>query len=620
MHRPLKVTRKKKNKFDAEKAAHASSLFFGVAIITVFGYDKKMKEKTKQFRFMSYFSGSIKLSIIGFGAMFITILLELLKPLIIREIIDKAFPQKNLTLMIELAVAFSVIVFGGGIISYFRDMSMARLGLNIVTKIKEDVFAKLLRLPISYLDTHTPGSLMARVESDTEKVKQLFSNVAINIFGNIILFAGMIAVIFTINLWFAIIFLLITPVFSVLVFFFFNLLTKQWDKLREKYSEIMGIITEYIQGINVIQAFNRIPYAEKQIKTKSEEYRNLSIKVWSIEFASMETISLLMGPVFTALVIKTLAPNIFSGAMTVGSLLLLLDYGKRVLDPIMALADNFKMIQMSNVALKRLGSILDEKDEAEGSETAKHFSHSIEFKNVSFAYKNEDWVLKNVSFSIKKGKTVALVGSSGSGKTTTVSLLTKLFNPQKGEILIDEKNINDFTLDSWRRKIGLVLQDVYLFPGSILENVRIYNDTISEEEVLKALESVHAMDFINKLPNGINTDLLERGGNLSQGERQLISFARACVINPEIIILDEATASVDPKTESFIKESTDKLLTNKTGLIVAHRLSSIINADEILMFHEGEIIARGTHTELMQSSSEYANLVKLQILKVTEKV
>ncbi|MCE1206804.1 MAG: ATP-binding cassette domain-containing protein, partial [Spirochaetia bacterium] len=232
-----------------------------------------------------------------------------------------------------------------------------------------------------------------------------------------------------------------------------------------------------------------------------------------------------------------------------------------------------------------------------------------------FAYKDEDWVLKDVSFSIQKGKMTAVVGASGSGKSTTVSLLCGFYHPQKGRITIDGKPFSSLNLVEWRKKIGLVLQDVYLFPGSVFENVRIYNDEIPESEVRSALARVHAEDSVQKLPSGIATNLWERGGNLSAGEKQLLAFARAIVVNPEIAILDEATSNIDMETEQKIKASLEILLKGRTSLIVAHRLSSILNADQILFFSEGKILARGTHQELYENLPAYRLLVEQQFLK-----
>ncbi|HNV62552.1 MAG TPA: ATP-binding cassette domain-containing protein, partial [Candidatus Cloacimonas acidaminovorans] len=286
----------------------------------------------------------------------------------------------------------------------------------------------------------------------------------------------------------------------------------------------------------------------------------------------------------------------------------------------MQISENVMQIQRSFASLKRILELteLPTEDDTYTGTKIPVFEQEIKFENVWFAYKEGEWVLKDISFTIPKGKKIALVGPSGSGKTTTVSLLCGFYPVEKGKILIDGVPLSEMDFREWRKKIGLILQDVYLFPGSILENVRVYNDQISEDKVQKAISIVQLDDFIKKLPEGINAELAERGQNISQGEKQLISFARALAFEAEIIIMDEATASIDPQTEAKIQRSMENLLSGKTALVVAHRLTSVLDADEILYFSDGRITARGKHNELLQTSPEYQKLVELQMLKVQD--
>jgi ABC-type multidrug transport system fused ATPase/permease subunit len=307
--------------------------------------------------------------------------------------------------------------------------------------------------------------------------------------------------------------------------------------------------------------------------------------------------------------------------MTIGTLLVFLEYGRRLLDPLMAIAENIRGIQQARVSLKRIFDILSlSPEESSGREEAS-FDAEIEFRKVWFRYKDgeENWILKDVSFTIPKGSTMALVGPSGSGKTTVVSLLCRFYEPQKGEILVDGKPLKSLELQSWRRKLGLVLQDVYLFPGSVLENVRVYNDAVSVGKVEESLATVQASELVARLPGGLGSEIRERGSNISAGEKQLLSFARAVAFGPEIIVLDEATASIDVKTERKIQDGMDSLFEGRTAVIVAHRLSSILNADQILFFKDGRIAARGSHEELIGAFPDYAELVRLQLLTGDDK-
>jgi len=282
----------------------------------------------------------------------------------------------------------------------------------------------------------------------------------------------------------------------------------------------------------------------------------------------------------------------------------------------MSISENVMQIQRSFVSLKRILELneLQSEDEIFTGKRLPTFEHEIRFENVWFAYNNEDWVLKDISFTIPKGKKIALVGPSGSGKTTTVSLLCYFYQAQKGQILVDGVPLSEIDFRAWRRKIGLILQDVFLFPGSILENVRVYNDAISEEKVKEAINVVQLDEFIQEQRLGLDTELAERGQNISQGEKQLISFARALAFDAEIIVMDEATASVDPQTEARIQHSMERVFANKTVVVVAHRLTTILDADEILFFDKGRIIHRGTHQQLLNESSEYRKLVTLQMI------
>jgi len=325
----------------------------------------------------------------------------------------------------------------------------------------------------------------------------------------------------------------------------------------------------------------------------------------------MGGLSFIIGPGFMAAVIVLLSPKILAGAMTVGTLLVFLEYGRRLLDPLMSIAENIRNIQQARVSLKRIFDILSiPSEKREGDAPA--FESTIEFRHVWFRYKEDEWVLQDVSFTIPKGATFALVGPSGSGKTTIVSLLCRFYEPTRGEILVDGAPLAGLDLGAWRRKIGLVLQDVYLFPGSVLENVRVYNDAIGEGAVSDSLATVQASELVAKLPKGLDSEIRERGSNISAGEKQLLSFARAVAFGSEIVILDEATASIDVKTERRIKEGMATLLSGRTAVIVAHRLSSIINADEIIFMKDGRIAARGKHAELLSSFADYAELVRLQ--------
>ncbi|HAP44303.1 MAG: hypothetical protein A2087_08575 [Spirochaetes bacterium GWD1_61_31] len=563
-------------------------------------------------RFFSYLKPYLGLFLAGLAAMALVTAAKLSGPLILAGIIDRAIPRQDIGLMVRFGLLFLGLVIFGGVLTYFQTMLIVRLGLNVVTRIKDDLFSHMLTLPVSYFDKHQVGELMARVESDTERVKQLFSETAIMLIGNALYFLGIFGVFLSRNARVSLYIFLPMPVLLFLFMFIFDKLRPLYDKARKKYAEICAVATEFVQGIEILQVFNRTKQAADKLEAASLDKRNSEIKSGLIEYSSMGVMQFLAGPMFMVLIIRLVAPGVFSGALTVGMLLVYIEYGMRLFEPLFSIGENIRGIQQARVAMNRIFSIMDETGEVAKADLPPRFEREIEFRNVSFAYKEDEPVLRNVSFSIKKGQTVALVGPSGSGKTTTVSLLCRFYPVGSGNIFIDGVPLANIDLTAWRRTIGLVLQDIYLFPGSILENVRIYDDEISEIQVFEALKTVHAADFVRKLPLDVRTELHERGTNLSMGEKQLLSFARAVAFDTQLIIMDEATASVDVATERRIQDSMQELLKGRTALIVAHRLSSILNADRILFFKDGRIIAQGRHAELLAQLPEYEELVKLQ--------
>ncbi len=541
-----------------------------------------------------------------------------------RNIIDVRIPRADVRGMVMSALGYLGLVLAMGGLNYYGTIVVARLGLEIVTRIKEALFSHLLTLPVSYFDKHPVGELMARVESDTERVKELFSRIGITLLTNVLFFAGMLVVCLCLEPRVTAVLAGGLPLALGFVVYFFDKLRVLYDASRTRYAAVVARVTEFVQGAEIIRAFGRGRWAYESLERESRGKRDADVKASMLEYSAMGALGFVMGPLFTALIVKVLAPQIVTGAMTLGTLLVFLEYGRRLFDPIMAIAENIRAVQQARVSLKRIFDILDlEPEPGRGSTHAvcgpsheARFQHDIEFRHVWFRYKEEEWVLKDVSFRVPRGANIALVGPSGSGKTTAIALLCRFYEPTRGEILVDGTRLSELDLESWRHKIGLVLQDVYLFPGTVLESVRVYNDEIPDLAVRKALSTAQALEFVERLPGGLGAEIRERGSNLSAGEKQLLAFARALAFAPEIVVLDEATASVDAKTERLVSRGMAELTKGRTSVVVAHRLSSIMNADEILFFKEGRIAARGRHEELVAAFPEYAELVRLQFPSV----
>jgi len=560
------------------------------------------------------------LLIFGLFAMLVTSGLRLLNPLILAQIIDHSIPDKNMAQMFQYGAYFVIVILLSGLLSYLQILLLSRLGIKIITKFKGNVFSHLLKLPVSWFNKQPVGELIARVESDSERVKVLFSDLSITIIGNVLFFIGGFVILFILQWQITIYILPAIILCGIGYWFLFKYLNKFFRLIRERYAIITAKITDYVQGIQMIQALNQEKKALQDVEKASLDKKKVEVHTQIIEYGSHSIFSFMVNVVFIIIVILVSAPKIIAGTLTVGILIVFIQYIYQLIWPMMQISENVMQIQRSFASLKRILELteLPTEDDTYTGTKIPVFEQEIKFENVWFAYKEDEWVLKDISFTIPKGKKIALVGPSGSGKTTTVSLLCGFYPVEKGRILIDGVPLSEMDFREWRKKIGLILQDVYLFPGSILENVRVYNDQISEDKVQKAISIVQLDDFIKKLPEGINAELAERGQNISQGEKQLISFARALAFEAEIIIMDEATASIDPQTEAKIQRSMENLLSGKTALVVAHRLTSVLDADEILYFSDGRITARGKHNELLQTSPEYQKLVELQMLRVQD--
>jgi ATP-binding cassette, subfamily B, multidrug efflux pump len=581
--------------------------------------DKKKKEAKRLVhikQIIPYIWSEKWLFIGGLVMMLAGSILKLLDPLIIAHILDFIVPTGDVDKLYRFAGLFVAVILASGLLTYFQVIVLSRMGLKIVTKLKFRVFDHFLHLPVGYFDNNPVGELISRVESDCENVRQLFSDLSVTILGNLLFFIGMVVVMMLRHFNITLILMIPISLIVICVFFVVRYLAKFFRRARELNADITGVINEYIQGISIVQLFNRQDKVIKLLDEKGKDKKHVESKAMFTEYGFWGLYGFLIETVFVVLLIYLMVPQIIGGLVTLGTLIVFIQYSQRIFWPLMMISENINQIQRAFASLHRIFGILAIKDEyaARTANIPAKFDNEIEFRNIKFSYKEDEEVLRGISFSIKKGETVALVGASGSGKTTVVSLLCGFYNIKEGGIFVDGVNLNHFDLKSWRQKIGLVLQDIYLFPGDIKENIRIYNDQINDEQIYEALRFVQTDEFLSRLDNGISSEIKERGRNISVGEKQLLSFARAIVFSPDIIILDEATASIDIRTETKIQQAMKSILKDKTAVIVAHRLSSVMTADKILLFQNGQIIAAGKHQELLISSTEYRKLVELQFL------
>ncbi len=509
---------------------------------------------------------------------------------------------------------YILIILINCFLGYFSVMILQKIGQGIVKKLREETFIHIESLSIAQINKNPIGKYVTRVTSDLNKISLLYSDVIVNLFKAILLIIIVIVMMFIISPTLTLYVLIITPILAVLSYFFNKLSRGQFRLVRGSISNINAYLNENLNGMKVIQIFNQEDKKKNEFDLKNKELKKNYIKQILI-FSVFRPIIYFL---YLSTRIIVLFRGVFlikDGALTITSCVSFYNYISNLYNPIQTLADLFQTMQNGFASSERIFELLDTKIEIENSEGAldiDHFNGKIEFRNVWFAYVDDNYILKDVSFVINPGDTVAFVGATGAGKTTILGLITRNYEINKGEILIDDIPIKNIKIESLRRNIGQMLQDVFLFSGTIKNNITLHDDRFTDEEILEAAKYVNADKLINKLDGGMDYKVLEKGTNFSAGERQLISFARTIVHKPNILILDEATANIDTETEVLIQDSLEKMMSIGTMLVVAHRLSTIQHADKIIVLHKGEIIEEGNHQELLKKHGMYYKLYELQ--------
>ncbi len=541
---------------------------------------------------------------------------ELAGPLILRMVIDNAIPQKSVRDIIFYSILFAGTFSFAMILSYIQVIIATKIGLAVVRDLTEEVFRHMLTLSVSFFDKHPTGKLMARVESDSERVRMLFSDVSMALLRNVAMVGGTIGIMMvadaSITIW---ILLLLFPI-ALLTVPILKHMRKLYRRVRAAYARISGFISEYVRSVPVLQVFGATGMASGRVHLEGKRYLNREIRAYFWEYGFW---SFLGSCEIVAVVIILLSgrAGVISGAVSIGTVVMFVEYTRRLFGPVVMFSETLNMVQRAAASAERLFDILSTEtltpdghlEESDFPEDWKE----IRFENVWFSYSKENQALKDISFVIPKGRMVALVGASGGGKSTIVSLLMRFYEPTEGKITINGIDIRDFRLDVWRRRLGLVLQNVNLFSGTLSENLTVFKRDIPLENQKKALRTIEAEDILERIPGGLDGKISEGGLNLSMGQRQLINYARAVLIEPELLILDEATSSVDPGTEKRIQRSTDLIIKDRTALVVAHRLSTVTHASNIIVVQHGEIIEQGKHDELLRHAGAYAGLCRLQL-------
>jgi ATP-binding cassette subfamily B protein len=488
------------------------------------------------------------------------------------------------------------------------------MGQSVVRDMRVAVFEKVLGLNLSQFDKTPIGTLTTRTINDIESINDIFSDGLIPIIADLLTIIFTLATMFWMDWRLTLISLIPFPIMIIATYYFKESVNKSFIRVRNAVAALNAFVQEHITGMQVVQAFASEEREFTKFNKINTEHRNANIKAifaYSVFFPIVEVVL----AVSTGLLVWWIAGK----ALDAGLLVAFILYLNQIFRPLRVIADKFNVLQMGMIAAERVFVVLDNPDFLPVSPTDAFkpidMQGSIEFKHVWFAYNEENYVLKDINFAVQSGETVALVGHTGSGKTSIISLLNKLYLIQKGAILVDGVNINDYDLDTLRKGIGVVLQDVFLFSGSILDNITLRNPAIKRAQVVEAAKMIGVHDFIMQLPNNYDYHVMERGNTLSLGQRQLLSFIRALLYNPSILILDEATSSIDTESEQMIEKATDTLISGRTSIIIAHRLSTIRKADKILVLDKGELKEVGNHESLLALGGLYAKLHEMQFEK-----
>ncbi len=543
-----------------------------------------------------------------------------LRPYLIQYTIDHevaAGDYRGLVMMIYLLVG---VLFVHAIVQYLHTYLSGWIGQYIIRDIRLKLYRHLLRLRLKFYDNTPIGRLVTRVISDIETLSEVFSQGLASIVGDLLQLVFIVAFMLYANWKLALVCLTTLPVLIAVTYVFKEKVKVTFNAVRNAVARLNTFVQEHVTGMSIVQIFNSEEPEFEKFKAINEEHKKANIKsilYYSVFFPVADIIS----AAGIALLIwygARAALNPAETGITMGMLMAFILYIQIFFRPIRMLADRFNTLQMGVVSTARILNLLDNKEYIadEGTYVPDKFYGKVEFQHVWFAYNDEDYVLKDISFRVNPGETVALVGATGAGKSSIINLLTRLYPINKGKLLVDDVDVNDYKLAALRQHIGVVLQDVFLFSDTIYNNITLGNERISREQVLEAAAMVGAREFIENMPGGLDYQVLERGAGLSVGQRQLISFVRAMVYNPSIIVLDEATSSVDSETEALIQQAIVRMMYGRTSIVIAHRLSTIRHANRILVLDKGEIKEEGTHDELLAMNGYYARLYRMQYKEV----
>ncbi|PIE96672.1 ABC transporter ATP-binding protein [Bacillus fungorum] len=576
--------------------------------------EKKRSDLSRLLSYMKPYKGLLSLAFIFLVGATVT---EMMGPFLIKQFLDEHLVPRNFdqSALVTLFVVYLIAHLLKVLFTYLDLLYFQNIAFKIVQDMRVEVYDHVQKLSLSFFDRTPIGTLVSRITNDTEAIKDFYVSVLSTFVKNVVFLIGILVAMFLLNVKLALFSLVLIPIMFAIMVLYRRKSAVFYLEVRNQLSVLNAKLNESIQGMNIVQVFRQ----EKRMRKEFEEVNN---KHYSAGRRTLKLDALLLRPatdlvhiIAIALVLGLFGIDALKSPVEVGVLYAFVNYIHRFFQPVNEMMMKLSFFQQALVSSSRVFHLMDEKDLApvqQGDGNPQVVNGEIEFKNVTFSYDGKRDVLKNVSFHVKQGQTVAFVGHTGSGKSTIMNLLMRFYNINSGNIVIDGVDLEKFEEQEIRKKIGLVLQDAFLFAGNVKQNIRMYNEGITDEEVKEAAQFVQANTFIEKLPEQYETEVVERGAAFSSGQRQLIAFARTIATNPKVLVLDEATANIDTETEDAIQTALQQMRKGRTTIAIAHRLSTIQDADQIFVMHDGEIVERGTHQELLSEQGLYYNMYLLQ--------
>ncbi|CUB11180.1 putative multidrug resistance ABC transporter ATP-binding/permease protein YheH [Bacillus cereus] len=576
--------------------------------------EKKQSDLRRLLSYMRPYKGLLALAFLFLVGATVT---EMMGPFLIKQFLDEHLVPRNFdqSALVTLFVVYIVAHLLKVLFTYLDLLYFQNIAFKIVQDMRVEVYEHVQKLSLSFFDRTPIGTLVSRITNDTEAIKDFYVSVLSTFVKNIVFLVGILVAMFLLNVKLALFSLVLIPIMFAIMVLYRRKSAAFYLEVRNQLSVLNAKLNESIQGMNIVQVFRQ----EKRMRKEFEEVNN---KHYSAGRRTLKLDALLLRPatdlvhiVAIALVLGLFGIDALKSPVEVGVLYAFVNYIHRFFQPVNEMMMKLSFFQQALVSSSRVFHLMDEKDLApvqKGDRNPQVVNGDIEFKDVTFSYDGKRDVLKNVSFHVKQGQTVAFVGHTGSGKSTIMNLLLRFYNIKSGSIVIDGVDLEEFEEQEIRKKIGLVLQDAFLYAGNVKQNIRMYNEEITDEEVKEAAQFVQANTFIEKLPEQYETEVVERGAAFSSGQRQLIAFARTIATNPKVLVLDEATANIDTETEDAIQTALQQMRKGRTTIAIAHRLSTIQDADQIFVMHDGEIVERGTHQELLSEQGLYYNMYLLQ--------